>query len=85
MPWTGGSGNSGGTVVFRLDYFDATPLQTVFNLPATPVAPTKLIGFVNGVEYRNGTDFSVVGNVFTWLDVDFTLTTGDVVGMYYEV
>jgi hypothetical protein len=86
MPWFGGgSSGGGGSDVFRLEYFNATPAQTVFNLASAPASTTTVMGYVNGELAENGVDYSVVGNVFTWNDVEFTLDTGDVVAIYYQV
>ena len=86
MPWFGGGGSGGGgSDVFLLDKFTATPAQTVFTLTSTPASPANVLGWVDGVFYESGVDFSIVGNVATWLDVDFALEGGESVDFYYQI
>lgn len=67
----------------HLDKFTATPGQTVFALASAPVSPSTVLAFVNGKEAVNGDEFSVVGNVFTWLNTDYTLNGDRVVVSYF--
>jgi len=55
--------------------------QTVFNLPALPT--TDVVMQVNGVTYPEGTSWTRVGLVVTWLDVPFLLAIGDEVTFLY--
>ncbi len=64
------------------EQFTATPGQTVFNLAFAPLVPATVGFYVNGVRYQFGTDFTVLANVATWLDTDFTLD-GDNVDVAY--
>jgi hypothetical protein len=67
----------------NIDKFTATPGQTVFNLSASPASPSKVLGFVNGQEADPGVDFTVVGNVATWLNTSFSLNGDRVIFFYF--
>ena len=66
------------------DFFPAD-LQTIFNLAGIPAVPSATLVWVNGFKYEYTTDFTVVGNVLTWLDNPFTLAAGDTFSVYYTV
>lgn len=74
----------GGASNFVLDQFVVTPAQTVFALSLAPTAPTEVLFWVNGVLYRTGVDYVVVGAVLTWGNVLFALGTPDTAEAYYE-
>lgn len=59
------------------DEFIAIALQTVFTLSGTPADPETFELTVNGVQYDDVDDYTLVGNVITWLDTPFTLSAGD--------
>jgi hypothetical protein len=70
--------------LFVLDKFVATNGQIIFNLSALPANPATVLLFVNGVDYTQGLDFTVLGMVVTWTDAEFTLGAGDIVQVFYE-
>ena len=55
--------------------------QTVFNLPATPAAPSITQLYLNGVKALYGTKYVINGSVLTWLAV--TLSTDDELELLY--
>jgi hypothetical protein len=57
--------------------------QTGFALAQTPKDINDLALTVNGIRYKIGVDFSVLGTTVTWLDVDFTLQTTDTLLIEY--
>jgi hypothetical protein len=57
--------------------------QTGFALAQPPKDLNDLSLSVNGVQYKIGVDFSVLGTTVTWLDVDFTLQTSDTLIIEY--
>ncbi len=57
--------------------------QTVFTLAATPLVPSTVGFYVNGVKYQFTKDFTVLANVVTWLNTDFTMAVGDNVDVAY--
>jgi hypothetical protein len=79
-------GLSGGVgVVLHTENFVAAALQTLFNLAFAPSVPSSTLLFVDGVQYRYGVDFTVVGTAVTWLDTPFTLGLGNTVSIFYGV
>ncbi len=67
------------------EVFAATAGQTVFVLAGTPVDADSFKFTVNGVTYFEGTDFTLVNNIITWLDIPFAMEDGDeVVGKYLD-
>ena len=73
---------SGGGMTFFLQEFTASEGQTDFILTHTPTPSAIVLGYVNGVLYRQGSDYTFVGDTFTWSD-NFTLIDNDVVQVYY--
>jgi len=63
--------------------FTAVADQTIFALSGTPAVPSATIIWVNGFKYIYNVHYTVVGNTLTWLNVDFTLITGDKVSAYF--
>lgn len=82
---TTGGGGGAGEDHHQTDQFTATSKQTVFSLSDTPVDPDDVELTVNGIEYANGSDFSVSGTTVTWLDVLFTLSAGDCIIIDYDI
>jgi hypothetical protein len=78
----GGTGG-GGANALQNEQFIPVDDQTVFNLASVPTS--AVIFTVNGVAYEDTVDFTVVGNVVTWLDTDFQIKAGDAVQVYYLV
>jgi hypothetical protein len=58
--------------------------QTAFTLSAIPIDGNDVEMTVNGVEYLNSVDFSVVGTAITWFNLSFTLAIGDEVKFDYD-
>ena len=58
--------------------------QTTFTLSQTPDTQGPFVLLVNSAAYAEGTDFTVVGTLVTWLDTDFTLQIGDHVVVVYR-
>jgi len=69
----------------KTDEFVATAGQTVFTLTLLPNDPANVVLAVNGFVYTNDVDFTIVGNIVTWLAVDFALGVGDQIRVDYEV
>lgn len=67
----------------QTDTFAATAAQTAFSLSKTPVDPSDVKMKVNGIDYENGTDFTVSGTSVTWTD-PFVLSAGDSVQFAYN-
>ena len=63
------------------EVFTATPGQTVFTLLFEPVATDSFRFTINGVSYVESLDFTLVGNVVTWLS-GFPLDGDEVVCKY---
>jgi hypothetical protein len=59
--------------------------QTTFVLSQTPNLLVKPIMMINGNEQRMGTDYDIVGNILTWLSLDFSLETSDKIDVYYSI
>jgi len=78
----GGSGGGGGNAL-QNEQFVSTLNQTVFNLASVPTS--AVIMMVDGLGYEDGVDYTVAGNVVTWLNTDFTLVAGQAVQMFYLV
>lgn len=68
----------------QTDNFVATDLQTAFTLSVTPVDADDVEMTVNGLEYTNGTDFSVSGTVIVWNNILFTLELEDKIIIDYD-
>lgn len=60
-----------------VDQFVSGGGQTAFALSFVPNSPGDVMMYVNGIAYRNTTDFSVAGSTLTWLDNVFVLEAGD--------
>lgn len=60
------------------DTFVATAGQTVFTLSAVPVDIESFQLTINGVKYEND-QYTLLGNVVTWLNIEFFLDAGDTV------
>jgi len=56
--------------------------QVAFVLPSVPSGDVVML--VNGVQYRNGIDYTVVGVNVTWLNVPFALVTTDTVTFLFN-
>jgi len=69
---------------FQEDEFSATPAQTVFALSQSFAPGGMSIVTVNGVRYSDGTDYTIVGTTFTWLNTPFVLVAGDCVVVTFE-
>lgn len=59
--------------------------QTVLALSSPMVALGMSVLAVNGVVYAEGTDYTIVGAVLTWLDTPFTLETTDSLIVKYQL
>ena len=57
--------------------------QTLFTLPSTPIYPDKVFLKFFGLGQKYGVDYTVSGNVLTWLDNDFTLEIGDELEVWF--
>lgn len=79
----GDSGNSSGSLV--TDYFTYAGGPSVLILSQTPVDAALVILVVNGQEQIYGSDYTVVGQVLTWVSSDFPFTTGDKFAVHYSV
>lgn len=60
------------------DVFTATPGQTIFTLTETPVDAESFQLTINGVKYEND-QYTLVGNVVTWLNIAFFMDGGETV------
>lgn len=70
---------------FQEDEFTVTSNgQTVFNLSQNYAANGLAVPSVRGKVVAVGTDVTLVGNVMTWLDNEFTLEIGDCIIVTYE-
>ncbi len=78
----GGSGGAGANAL-QNEQFVAALNQTVFNLASAPTSAVLMT--VNGVAYEDVVDFTVAGNVVTWLNTDFHMAAGDAVQFFYLV
>lgn len=71
------------------EFFTPAASQTVFNLALAPTNPEDTIVRVNQLSYSEGSPspgvFTVVGNVLTWLDRDYTLDPNDEFEVVYFV
>lgn len=78
------SGGGGGGSTFYDESFVPTDDQTVFTLSQACVANGLTVLDVNGVVYVEGLHYTVAGTVLTWLNVDFTLKSTDLVTIRYQ-
>jgi len=78
----GGGGGSGGSI--QEDVFFPINGQTVFTL-SQPYVGGFAVVFINGVEYVNTINFTIVGTTLTWLDTPFTLAVTDLLVADYAV
>lgn len=62
----------------------ATDGETSFTLSQTPADINDVEMTVNGIEYTNGVDFTVVSTSVTWNDILFTLRAGDMITFDYD-
>ena len=78
-------GGGGGGLSFASSIYTPAPSQILFTLPSIPAG--KTLAFVNGIQYDQGLEFSVVGTTFTWNSVaaEFSLAPSDRLAVYYEV
>jgi len=68
----------GSTIVTTTQVLVANSIgQTAFTLGGTPTNPAATLFYVNTVQYTYGTDFTVSGNVLTWMG-SFNLAPTDV-------
>ncbi len=74
-------GGAVGAPLFTNNQAVAVPGQVAFVLPSLPSG--AVIMFVNGVQYREGIDYTVVGLNVTWL-VPFVLAPPDTVTFAYN-
>lgn len=63
------------------EVFTATAGQTVFTLSSSPTQILEF--FVNGVNYIEGINFTVLGSNVTWLNTPFIMALGDTVEISY--
>lgn len=81
----GGGGGGGGSSTFaEAELPVGVDGQTVFALPTAYLAGGLAVVTVNGVVYAQGTNYTIVGTVLTWLDVPFTLQTVDSLIVEYQ-
>lgn len=81
-----GSGGGGpGIDDWQTDFYISVASQTIFSLSTTPSDAADVKMRVNGITYKNGTDYTVVGTTLTWLNVPFTLDAGDEVEIFYDL
>lgn len=59
--------------------------QTMFLLSNTPFSSQSVSLFIDSAVYINGIDFTVSGDVITWLNRGFTLNTTDVLSVAYFI
>lgn len=80
----GGGGGSSLPVDNNVDVFTPTNGQTVFNLSsAITIAANKTKLFVNGVKMPYGINYTIVGNVLTFIPTNFVLKNTDKLEVYY--
>lgn len=70
---------------FEQDYV-ASPGQTAFVLPATPVFPNLTVMIVDHLLYYPNLDFTISGNTVTWLGAPttFNLIGGEDIRIYFS-
>lgn len=66
------------------DEFTATTGQTVFTLTHAPSNPDATKMYVNAGKYDIVDDYTISGNVLTWLNTPFGLDAGDDIEIYYQ-
>lgn len=76
------SGGGGGSPLQAPNQSVLVNGQVAFVLPALPSGDVAM--FVNGVQYRQGVDYTVVGVNVTWLNVPFALVTTDAVTFLFN-
>jgi hypothetical protein len=59
--------------------------QTQFLLSQTPYSNQSVTLFINAAAYINGIDFTISGDLVTWLNRGFSLTTADEITAAYFV
>lgn len=64
--------------------FTPTAGQVSFILSVAPTDPKTISLSVNGVVADEGTDYTVSGVTITWLDVEYTMETTDLVSVRYR-
>lgn len=77
-----GGGGGGGAPLITENQPVVVNGQTIFALGAIPAGAT--IMFVNGVQYRQGIDYTVAGLTVTWLDIPFVLNTNMTITFAYN-
>ncbi len=70
--------------VFNTDGFTPTPAQTVFTLSQVPIPGGLALVTVNGIEYEQGTSWTLVGTTLTWLNAPFSLGVTDRLVVRYQ-
>ena len=82
----GGGTGPGGGVEPQLDTITVgTNGQTNFTLSGTPETPSETAVIFQGIEHLYGVDFTVSGNVMTWLNNEFSFSAGEVVKIRYFI
>lgn len=76
------AGGGGGGPIITDNQPVVAPGQVAFVLPSLPTG--DVIMFVNGVQYREGVDYTVIGLNVTWLNVPFVLAITDTVTFAYN-
>lgn len=77
------------TTSLSVNYTEVLPIttngQTLFALTTTSTYPTLSTLFLNGVKQRYSVDYVITGgSVLTWLDTTTTLSTTDLIEIYYQ-
>ncbi len=65
------------------DEFTALLAQTVFTLSFAPISATTVTVTVNGVQYDDVLDWTILANVATWTNAAFIMGAGDRVIVRY--
>ena len=82
----GGTGPGGGGVEPQTDPITVgSNGQTIFVLSGTPETASEVEVIFLGVDQDYGIDYTVAGNVLTWLNTDFSLVIGEVLKVRYFI
>lgn len=68
---------------FIVDIFSPTPNQVNFTLGSNPNGIPQILK-INGLDQLLGIDYTVVGNLVTWISNDFSLGSNDTLVVEYS-
>jgi len=74
-------GGGGGGSPLR-EQFTYTSGPVSFTLAVTPITTDSIFLFLRGIQYNVVDDWTIVGNVITWLN-NTPLIPGDIITIYY--